>query len=70
MQRMQDRGQSVVVSLFMDSVLYPDSPSRNLLIDLVLVQNFRTNMVRLMTIQLVYSVSMVQVPYIDVLFSS
>jgi hypothetical protein len=35
MQRMQDRGQSVVVSLFMDSVLYPDSPSRNLLIDLV-----------------------------------
>ena len=35
MQRMQDRGQEVVVSLFMDSVLYPESPSRNLLIDLV-----------------------------------
>lgn len=31
---MFDRGQAPVVSLFMDSVLYPPSPSRNLLIDL------------------------------------
>lgn len=35
LQRMQDRGQEVLVSLYMESTLYPDSPSRNLLIDLV-----------------------------------
>lgn len=35
LQRMQDRGQDVIVSLYMESTLYPDSPSRNLLIDLV-----------------------------------
>lgn len=35
MQRMQDRGQEIVVSLYMDNTFYPDSPSRNLLIDLV-----------------------------------
>jgi hypothetical protein len=32
---MQDRGQEVIVSLYMDNTLYADSPSRNLLIDLV-----------------------------------
>jgi carboxypeptidase Q len=32
---MQDRGQEVVVSLYMESTIYPDTPSRNLLIDLV-----------------------------------
>ena len=32
---MQDRGQNVVISMYMESVLMPDSQSRNLLIDLV-----------------------------------
>lgn len=32
---MQDRGQDIVVSLYMENTLYPDSPSRNLWIDLV-----------------------------------
>lgn len=35
MQRMQDRGQEIIVSLYMENQLYPDSQSRNLLIDLV-----------------------------------
>lgn len=35
MQRMQDRNQEIIVNLYMDNKLYPDSPSRNLLIDLV-----------------------------------
>ena len=35
---MQDRGQSVVVSMYMESELLPDVPSRNLLIDLVGVE--------------------------------
>jgi len=35
MKRMQDRGQRVVVDLFMDGKLLPPSQSRNLLIDLV-----------------------------------
>jgi carboxypeptidase Q len=35
MQRMQDRGQEVIVSLYMENQVYPDSQSRNLLIDLV-----------------------------------
>ena len=35
MQRMQDRGQVITVSLYMDNKLYPMVPSRNLLIDLV-----------------------------------
>ena len=32
---MQDRGQEIIVSLYMENTLYPDSPSRNLWIDLV-----------------------------------
>ncbi len=35
LQRFQDRGQTVTVSMYMDNIQYPDSPSRNLLIDLV-----------------------------------
>ena len=35
LQRMQDRGQAVVVSLFMDNQLHAPVSSRNLLIDLV-----------------------------------
>ena len=35
MKRMQDRGQDIIVSLYMDNHLYPESQSRNLLIDLV-----------------------------------
>lgn len=35
MQRMQSRGQEIVVSMYMDNHQYPDSQSRNLLIDLV-----------------------------------
>ena len=35
MQRMQNRGQEIVVSLFMENARYPDTQSRNLLIDLV-----------------------------------
>lgn len=35
LQRMQDRGQELVVSLYMENTVYEDSPSRNLLIDLV-----------------------------------
>jgi carboxypeptidase Q len=35
MARMQARGQGVVVSLYMESVWFPPSPSRNILIDLV-----------------------------------
>lgn len=35
LKRMQDRGQGVVVSMYMESELMAESPSRNLLIDLV-----------------------------------
>jgi len=35
MQRMQDRGQEIVVTLFMDDVTLPDVPSRNVLAEIV-----------------------------------
>jgi carboxypeptidase Q len=34
MARMQARGQTIVVSLYMESIWYPPSPSRNILIDI------------------------------------
>jgi carboxypeptidase Q len=35
LQRMQNRGQEIIISMYMESVMYPQVPSRNLLIDLV-----------------------------------
>ena len=35
MQRMQDRGQEIIVSLYMENTRFPDVQSRNILIDLV-----------------------------------
>ncbi len=35
MQRMQDRGQTITVSLYMENEFFPEVQSRNLLIDLV-----------------------------------
>jgi carboxypeptidase Q len=32
---MQNRGQSIVVSIYMDNQFHPDSPSRNIIIDFV-----------------------------------
>lgn len=35
LQRMQDRGQNVVIALYMEAQMLADAPSRNLLVDLV-----------------------------------